>query len=369
MDHTRGLIQDKLAQHLQLCNLVWRNQHSQHHRFLSSQDKISLPFFIIASQDDAHVQVANDGYVYHDSWPTNVIDMCVFIVDWAPKSLKLHLMPWMNKWCLKMPMCFDVSVLIAFQKNNWQHGYLIHHGNPFYHPDLLCMMTRSTSDPVLIWYQQHLHDSDNQRHHSNLNFQSFFCHLHVVFILSFFIHFHSTMSSFLYSHTFHHTHTQKQHFSFWFIELSSFLFFILHIFPFPYICKHSHLTFHFLIHVLSALFLPPHHPWFPPIIPPTITHTLFCFYTVCVLSKYLLVYPSKQSVFYIFLFLDLQLLVLAFFSNAMTWDPKDRESKGDMFHYCMFGVRWFVRTYWLPIWRKAWLTGDKKSTSLGSMPP
>lgn len=116
-------------------------------------------------------------------------------------------MPWMNKWCLKMPMCFDVSVLIAFQKNNWQHGYLIHHGNPFYHPDLLCMMTRSTSDPVLIWYQQHLHDSDNQRHHSNLNFQSFFCHLHVVFILSFFIHFHSTMSSFLYSHTFHHTHT------------------------------------------------------------------------------------------------------------------------------------------------------------------
>lgn len=169
------------------------------------------------------------------------------------------------------------------------------------------------------------------------------------------------------SHT--HTHTQKQHFSFWFIELSSFLFFILHIFPFPYICKHSHLTFHFLIHVLSALFLPPHHPWFPPIIPPTITHTLLCFYTVCVLSKYLLVYPSKQSVFYIFLFLDLQLLVLAFFSNAVTWDPKDRESKGDMFHYCMFGVRWFVRTYWLPIWRKAWLTDDKKSTSLGSMPP
>ncbi|KAJ8658365.1 hypothetical protein O0I10_006050 [Lichtheimia ornata] len=61
MDHTRGLIQDKLAQHLQLCNLVWRNQHSQHHQFLSSQDKISLPFFIIASQDDAHIQVANDG--------------------------------------------------------------------------------------------------------------------------------------------------------------------------------------------------------------------------------------------------------------------------------------------------------------------
>ncbi|KAI7878314.1 hypothetical protein K492DRAFT_209024 [Lichtheimia hyalospora FSU 10163] len=61
MDQTRGLIQDKLAQHLQLCNLVWRNQHSQHNQFLSSQDKISLPFFIIASEDDAHIQVASDG--------------------------------------------------------------------------------------------------------------------------------------------------------------------------------------------------------------------------------------------------------------------------------------------------------------------
>ncbi|KAI9245345.1 E2F/DP family winged-helix DNA-binding domain-containing protein [Phascolomyces articulosus] len=72
---TQGLIRDKLAQHLQLCNLVWRNYHTQHNNNHTIQNdteiipptpedenKISLPFFIVAcpTKQDLTVQVAPD---------------------------------------------------------------------------------------------------------------------------------------------------------------------------------------------------------------------------------------------------------------------------------------------------------------------
>ncbi|KAI8150083.1 E2F/DP family winged-helix DNA-binding domain-containing protein [Fennellomyces sp. T-0311] len=59
INHTRGLIRDKLAQHLQLCNLVWRNYHSKEPE---DDTKLSLPFFIVAcpTQQDLTVNVASD---------------------------------------------------------------------------------------------------------------------------------------------------------------------------------------------------------------------------------------------------------------------------------------------------------------------
>ncbi|KAI7855122.1 E2F/DP family winged-helix DNA-binding domain-containing protein [Circinella umbellata] len=72
INRTRGLIRDKLAQHLQLCNLVWRNYHINNNNnndteIISSSsdeddDKVSLPFFIVAcpTKQDLTVNVSND---------------------------------------------------------------------------------------------------------------------------------------------------------------------------------------------------------------------------------------------------------------------------------------------------------------------
>ncbi|KAI9491423.1 E2F/DP family winged-helix DNA-binding domain-containing protein [Zychaea mexicana] len=77
INRTRGLIRDKLAQHLQLCNLVWRNYHNnkeseqqqQQQAVVVNDDhldndssKVSLPFFIVAcpTQQDLTVNVASD---------------------------------------------------------------------------------------------------------------------------------------------------------------------------------------------------------------------------------------------------------------------------------------------------------------------
>ena len=59
INHTRGLIRDKLTQHLQLCNLVWRNYHSKQD---DDDTKLALPFFIVAcpTQQDLAVNVSSD---------------------------------------------------------------------------------------------------------------------------------------------------------------------------------------------------------------------------------------------------------------------------------------------------------------------
>ncbi|KAI9321594.1 E2F/DP family winged-helix DNA-binding domain-containing protein [Dichotomocladium elegans] len=57
LNRARGSIHEKLTRHLQLCNLIWRNQRNQN----PTQKKVSLPFFAIAADDDVHVEVASDG--------------------------------------------------------------------------------------------------------------------------------------------------------------------------------------------------------------------------------------------------------------------------------------------------------------------
>lgn len=46
--------------HLQVCNLIWRNQHSHP---VPDEHKVSLPFFVLAcpEEDELNVQLAKDG--------------------------------------------------------------------------------------------------------------------------------------------------------------------------------------------------------------------------------------------------------------------------------------------------------------------
>lgn len=289
-------------------------------------------------------------------------------VDWVQKFLKLHPMPWMNKWCLKMPMCFDASVSIAFPVNNWQHGCLIHHGNHSYHLDLRCAMTQSTSDPALIWSQQHLHDSNN--HHSNLNFQSFI--LPSTCTLFFLYTFIPTMSSFFFIST-HTFHTQKQHFLLFILIHWTILFFFFHLahisIPLHMQSPTLHFSYTCFISFISLLLPTLNFTTLNPrlFFHPLITHTPLNSVSILYVS-YLSTLLSKQTKRVLYIFLSWYSTSWFLLFSVMPIELRTRwvgKIRVVRFITTCLGS-WFVRAYPLPIWKGEGHIDDKKSTSLGS---
>ncbi|ORY95347.1 E2F/DP family winged-helix DNA-binding domain-domain-containing protein [Syncephalastrum racemosum] len=58
VEQTEHVLRDKIAQHLQLCNLIWHNQSRESE--VPDASKVALPFFIVACPNDFEVDVAGD---------------------------------------------------------------------------------------------------------------------------------------------------------------------------------------------------------------------------------------------------------------------------------------------------------------------